>query len=60
MRKWYNVSGEQGDIVLSSRIRLARNLKEYPFPNRLNRQQMLEVNTKIRKFDNGKGESCKL
>ncbi|MBQ3005503.1 MAG: protein arginine kinase [Clostridia bacterium] len=56
MRKWYNVSGEQGDIVLSSRIRLARNLKEYPFPNRLNRQQMLEVNTKIREVTEKSGQ----
>jgi protein arginine kinase len=37
MRKWY----EKGDstspkVIISSRIRLARNLNAYPFPNRLN------------------------
>ncbi len=31
MSKWYIDKGEQGDIVLSTRIRLARNLDEFPF-----------------------------
>ena len=35
MNKWYIENGEQGDIVISTRIRLARNLEEYPFPCRL-------------------------
>ena len=33
--KWYVASGEQGDVVWSTRIRLARNLDAYPFPNKL-------------------------
>lgn len=36
MNKWYIEKGEQGDIVLSTRIRLARNIDEYPFPCKLN------------------------
>ena len=32
---WYEGTGPEGDIVLSSRIRLARNLKEFPFPHKL-------------------------
>lgn len=32
---WYDGSGPEGDVVLSSRIRLARNLKEFPFPHKL-------------------------
>ncbi|MCL2023876.1 MAG: protein arginine kinase [Oscillospiraceae bacterium] len=35
MKAWYLQSGDQGDIVLSTRIRLARNLEEFPFPMRL-------------------------
>ena len=35
MNKWYIENGEQGDIVISTRVRLARNLEEYPFPCRL-------------------------
>ena len=32
---WYTVSGPQGDVVLSTRVRLARNLNDYPFTARL-------------------------
>lgn len=35
MAKWYCDSGFQDDIVLSTRIRLARNIKGIPFPNRM-------------------------
>ncbi len=43
--KWYEKSGECGDIVVSTRIRLARNLEEYPFPSRLNTDQRKAINT---------------
>ncbi|MGI6772908.1 MAG: protein arginine kinase [Clostridiales bacterium] len=33
--RWYANTGQDGDVVLSTRIRLARNLAEYPFPHRL-------------------------
>lgn len=45
--KWYMKSGNAGDIVISSRVRLARNLKEYPFPDRLTATQRKEVNSKV-------------
>lgn len=32
--EWLRASGPHSDIVISSRIRLARNLAQYPFPNR--------------------------
>ena len=35
MAKWYDDTGFQGDIVLSTRVRLARNLKGIPFPNKM-------------------------
>ena len=35
MNKWYIEKGDQGDIVLSTRIRLARNIDDYPFPAKL-------------------------
>lgn len=31
MHKWYQQEDEFSDVVLSSRVRLARNLKEFPF-----------------------------
>ncbi len=35
MEKWYCAKGPNDDVVLSSRIRFARNLSDYPFPCRL-------------------------
>lgn len=48
MNKWYIEKGEQGDIVLSTRIRLARNLKEYPFPHKLDAKGRQTVNAIIK------------
>ncbi|MDP4119747.1 MAG: protein arginine kinase [Bacillota bacterium] len=36
------------DIVISTRIRLARNLKDYPFPCRLNTEQQSEILSKVK------------
>jgi protein arginine kinase len=33
--EWYLESGPESDVVFSSRVRLARNLKNYPFPARM-------------------------
>ncbi|MBC7325419.1 MAG: ATP--guanido phosphotransferase, partial [Moorella sp. (in: Bacteria)] len=41
--KWMEGSGPQADIVISSRIRLARNLKGIPFPNLMNEAQEARV-----------------
>ncbi len=41
--KWYKNSAEMSDVVLSTRIRLARNLKQYPFPARLDRDEKKAV-----------------
>ena len=40
---WYLEAGNDSDIVLSSRIRLARNLKDMPFPNRMNDEEREKV-----------------
>ena len=29
--KWYEKAGSCGDVVVSTRVRLARNLKQFPF-----------------------------
>ncbi|MGI6123840.1 MAG: protein arginine kinase [Acetivibrionales bacterium] len=34
MSKWYIDAGPDSDIVMSSRVRLARNFEAYPFPQR--------------------------
>ena len=38
---WLPDSINENNIVLSSRVRLARNLNNYPFPIRLNKQQQI-------------------
>ena len=35
MLKWYEKKGKDSDVVLSSRIRLARNTTEYPFSTKI-------------------------
>lgn len=45
--KWYAQTGEQNDIVISTRIRLARNLAQYPFPAYLSASEQKQVNSVI-------------
>ncbi|MEG2583827.1 MAG: protein arginine kinase [Oscillospiraceae bacterium] len=40
---WYNECGVDADVVLSSRVRLARNIKGIPFPRRANAKQQSEI-----------------
>lgn len=49
---WLSGSGENDNIVLSSRVRLARNIAQIPFPGTANNQQLNEV--KIRVIEAGK------
>lgn len=48
MSKWYIEKGDQGDVVLSTRIRLARNLEDYPFPVRLDVAGKNKVNALVK------------
>ena len=54
MSKWYIGEGDHNDIVISTRIRIARNLADYPFPARLDNKSKIEVNEKIRDALDGK------
>ena len=54
MSKWYIGKGDHNDIVISTRIRIARNLADYPFPVRLDNKSKIEVNEKIRDALDGK------
>ena len=47
--EWLRASGPESDIVISSRIRLARNLAQYPFPNRADDAVRAEVETLLQK-----------
>lgn len=37
--KWYRSTGQDGDVVISTRVRLARNLPRLPFPACMNTEQ---------------------
>lgn len=41
--EWLRAAGPEADIVISSRIRLARNLSSFPFTNRANTHQKAEI-----------------
>ena len=40
---WAKSGGEQTDVVLASRVRLARNLQDLPFPGHASEAAMKEV-----------------
>lgn len=46
--KWYLAPGKEADTVVSTRIRLARNIAGIPFPSRMSRQQIDEVNRAVK------------
>ena len=43
MLNWYLQSGNEGDVVYSTRIRMARNIKEIPFVNRYTKKDAMKV-----------------
>lgn len=44
---WYDEKGKADDVVLSSRVRIARNIVDYPFPIRLEKEAAQELIGKI-------------
>ncbi len=47
MNKWYSGQGKDSDVVLSSKIRLARNIDKIPFPCRMSNELRKSVCRKI-------------
>lgn len=43
MNKWYVEKGPESDVVISSRVRLARNFNEYPFPHKTTPEMQKEI-----------------
>ncbi len=48
LSQWISGEGPQQDIVLSNRIRLARNLEKTAFPGRAGREELSKISKKIR------------
>ncbi len=53
---WYLAAGPEGDLIVSSRIRLARNLEGYPFGSRLAPEQATELLERIRSACRASGD----
>jgi len=47
--EWLRGSGPEADIVISSRIRLARNLADFPFISRATRQDRIQIENTLHK-----------
>ena len=48
MNCWYTQSAKEDDIVISSRIRLARNLKNIPFPIKMDTNDFQKINETVK------------
>lgn len=44
---WYEQKAENKDVVVSTRVRLARNLREYPFAARLSEEKASEIVSRL-------------
>lgn len=47
VKKWYADTGSHGDVVLSTRVRLARNIEGFPFPAHLSVSAQRELNAAL-------------
>lgn len=52
---WYEVSGKDSDVVLSTRVRLARNLTGYPFPGKMTEKDRNALCEKVAGVFSGNG-----
>jgi len=48
MAGWYIERGPESDVVISSRVRFARNFQGYPFPAKMNLEQSAKVVTEVK------------
>ena len=53
MLNWYLQSGKDSDVIISSRIRLARNISNYPFETKCNISKKEEITNFIEKSISG-------
>ena len=45
--EWYSLEGADNDVVLSTRVRLARNLADFPFPQKFRSDDSMRVQTLV-------------
>ncbi len=58
---WYKDVGENSQYVVSTRVRIARNLKDFNFPNNMSKEDIIKLNNLIENnVDNNKFKFLKL
>ncbi|MBS5864289.1 MAG: ATP--guanido phosphotransferase [Clostridium sp.] len=60
MLNWYLQSGKDSDVIVSSRIRLARNISNYPFETKCNETKKEEITKLIEEAISGNKYGIKL
>lgn len=50
MLNWYLQSGEKSDVVMSTRIRLARNLADFPFVGKCSENQLRKIQEAVKEI----------
>lgn len=60
MLNWYLQSGKNSDVIVSSRIRLARNISNYPFETKCNETKKEEITKLIEEAISGNKYGIKL
>lgn len=48
MTNWYLQNGRDSDVVISSRIRIARNLREYPFTSKYTKEDAKKITEQMK------------
>ena len=48
MSNWYLQSGKESDVVISTRIRFARNLRDFPFIDRCKKEDLEKLENTIK------------
>ena len=60
MLNWYLQSGNESDVVFSTRIRFARNIEGYPFVNRYTKKDAIKIIEKLENIVPSLGYDLKL
>ena len=59
MSNWYLQNGKESDVVISTRIRLARNIKDFRFPNKYSKEESKKILEKIEEITPSLGYGLK-
>lgn len=59
MSNWYLQNGKDSDVVISSRVRLARNIADYPFTTKCSDENFIEILDKIKEITPSLGYGLK-